>query len=103
MSYKKTVSEEAQSFLEKLGDDFDSDSGEHGGKSDKPNLSLWLDRTRRLFDHLDGVTKEWARADVESVRTSSRNVVSYGDPKEVAYNAYYQDVLAELKKRHKKK
>jgi len=103
MSYKKMVATEAQEFLDKLGGEFQDDAGDHGGKSETPNLSRWLDRTRRLFEHLDVVTKSWKRAEIETVRNASRNSVAYGDPKEAAYFAYYKDIVAEVKKRSKRR
>ncbi len=103
MSYKKMVATEAQEFLTQLGGGFQEASDEHGGKSDSPNLSLWLDRTRKLFDHIDVATKDWTRGEIDTVRNSSRNCVAYGDPKQAAYFAFYSDVILEVKKRAKKK
>lgn len=99
--YQKMVREEAQSFYEEAGPQFQEDAGEHGGRSEKPNLTLWLDRTRRLFDRLDVTCKNWGRAESTMVNQSSRNSVTFGDPKESAYFAFYKDVVAELKKLRK--
>ncbi|MGE3166474.1 MAG: hypothetical protein AB7O52_16360 [Planctomycetota bacterium] len=99
--YQKMVKQEAQSFYDEAMPQFQEDAGEHGGRSDKPNLTLWLDRTRRLFERLDGIAKGWGRAESAMVNQSSRNSVSFGDPKESAYFAFYKDVLAELKKLRK--
>lgn len=96
--YQKMVQEEAKTFFDSVKKDFAGDKEEFGGASDAPNLSQWLDRTRKLFDHLDGVSKEWGRADAEMIRQSSRNSVPYGNPKESAYFAFHADLLRELKK-----
>ena len=99
--YKKMVCEEAKSFFGDHFPTFESDAEEHGGKSTKPNLSKWLDRTRHLVERLDEVSKDWSRAEIESIKQSSRNSVSYGGSRESAYFAYYKDLLHELKKLQK--
>ena len=43
----------------------------------------------------------WSRSDIEMVKQNSRNAVTYGDPRESAYFAYYKDLLRELKKLQK--
>lgn len=100
--YKKRVAEEARTFHEKIREEFAADSGEHGGKSDRPNLSKWLDENRKLFTHLDETTKDWGKGEIEEVKAGTRNFLAYGDPKQNAYFAFHKDVLAELKKRAKK-
>lgn len=99
--YQKMVRDEAKTFYENVQSTYAEDDGEFGGKSEKQNLSKWLDRTRKLFEHLDQVSKSWSRVDAEMINSSSRNSVSYGNPKESAYFAYYKDILRELKKLRK--
>jgi hypothetical protein len=96
--YKKLVSEQAKTLNEAVSAEFEGDAEEHGGASDGANLAKWLDRTRRLFTQLDTVSKSWTRAEVEEINQSSRNSISYGDPKESAYFALYKDILREVKK-----
>ena len=101
--YQNMVREEAKQFYDDTIGKFEADSEEHGGKSDSPNLPKWLDRTRALFDRVDELSKNWTRADVEMVKSNSRNAVPYGDPKESAYFAFYKDLIHELKKLKKTK
>ena len=101
--YQKMVKGEAKSFLDEQNPAFESDSEEFGGKSDSPNFAKWLDRTKRLSDRVEGVSKEWSRAEIEMIKASSRNAVQYGDPREAAFTAFIQDVLHELKKLRKKR
>ena len=99
--YQKMVRNEAKTFYKSVQPTYADDDGEFGGKSEQPNLSKWLDRTRKLFEHLDSVSKSWGRADAEMINTESRNSVTYGNPKESAYFAFYKDILRELKKLRK--
>ena len=99
--YQKMVRQEGKDFFEKVNADFQKDKEEFGGQADSPNLPKWLDRTKKLFDHLDGIKKDWNRTDAELVNQNSRNSVPYGDPKESAYFAYYKDLLRELKRLQK--
>ncbi|MEM7168083.1 MAG: hypothetical protein AAF581_21715 [Planctomycetota bacterium] len=100
--YQKMVAEEAKSFLETVASDYDDDKGEFGGKSDAPNFPKWLDRTRKLLDRIDEVSKGWGRLEAQMVAQNSRNAVQFGSPKESAYFAYHKDVMQELKKLRKK-
>ena len=99
--YQKMVQEEAKTFFNSVKSEFADDKDEFGGASDGANLSKWLDRTRKLFEHLDVVSKEWGRADAEMIRQNSRNSVPYGNPKDSAYFAFHKDVLREIKKLRK--
>jgi hypothetical protein len=99
--YKKLIADQTKALLAAAGTEFDGDSGEHGGASAAPNFAKWLDRTRRLFTQIDGVSKGWSRAQVEEINQSSRNAITYGDPRESAYFALYKDVLHEVKKHRK--
>lgn len=101
--YKKLVAEESKCFFEGVKEEFAADAGEHGGKSDRPNLAKWLDENKKLFTYLDETTQKWGRAEVDQVKISSRNFVSYGDSKQNAYFALHKDMLAELKKLSKKR
>ena len=99
--YKKMIAEQTKALLASASGEFEKDKGEHGGASEAPNFGKWLDRTRVLFTQLDVVSKGWSRAEVEEVNQSSRNAVTYGDPRESAYFAFYKDVLHEVKKHRK--
>ncbi|MFQ5654848.1 MAG: hypothetical protein ACE5GW_08970 [Planctomycetota bacterium] len=99
--YQKMVHEEAQRFFEECYPIFEKDEKEFGGASDESNLPKWLDRTRKLFDRVDEISKGWSRSDAMMIQQNSRNSVSYGDPKESAYFAFYKDVVKEMKKLRK--
>ncbi len=100
--YKKLVRDTAKSFLEDNKQRFAEDKEEHGGAAEKPNLSLWIDRTRCLFEIVDGISKDWTRAEETMVTQSSRNAVTYGEPSKRAYYAFYEDILRDIKKLSKK-
>jgi hypothetical protein len=99
--YKKLVAEQSRELLAAAEAEYDKDKGEHGGASAEPNFAKWLDRTRKLFSQIDAIAKGWSRAQVEEINHSSRNAVTYGDPRESAYFALYKDVLHEVKKSRK--
>jgi len=99
--YKKRIAEQAKRLLESASGEFEKDAGDHGGASSTPNFAKWLDRTRKLYTQLDEAAKGWGRADIEEIVSSSRNAVTYGDPRQRAYFALYEDVLREVKKHRK--
>ena len=96
--YKKMVTEQAKALLETVTSEFDGDSEEHGGGTDSPNFAKWLDRTGKLNTHVETLSNDWGRADIEMINSNSRNSVSYGDPKGSARFALLKDVLHEVKK-----
>jgi hypothetical protein len=97
-SYHKTVKDEAKKAFDQCAEAFRSDAEEHGGASDRPNLSLWLDRTGLLAKHVEKVAKTWGKKDILWINENSRHNVSYGDPQDSAFGAFYKDILHELKK-----
>ncbi|MCI0652657.1 MAG: hypothetical protein L0Z55_12330 [Planctomycetes bacterium] len=99
--YQRLVRDEARRFLDQVKSQFEGDAGEHGGGSATPNLAKWLDRTRKLSDHVSSAAKAWDRVKIEMIRSSSRNAVAYGDPRDSAYGAFIKDLLLELKKLRK--
>ena len=100
--YHKTVKEEAKLFFKKNIEEFRNDSGEHGGRSDRPNLSLWLDANGLLAKHVEKTSKGWTKKDLLWINENSRHKVPYGDPQNSAFGAFYKDILFELKKLLKK-
>ena len=101
-TYQKSVKEEAKKVLEKVAPAFRADTEEHGGASDRPNISLWLDRTGLLAKHVEQLAKQWTKKDLLWVNENSRHRVTYGDPHDSAFGAFYKDILFELKKLMKK-
>ena len=101
--YRDTVTEEAKKVLDRIAATFEADEEEHGGKSARPNLALWLDRTGALAEHVGKIAKGWAKKDLLWVSENSRHRVSYGSPQDNAYGAFYKDILLELKKLMKKR
>lgn len=101
--YQKMVHEEAKTFLAKVSPDFDKDKEEFGGQADVPNFSKWLDRTRKLLERVDEISKDWGRLEAQMITQNSRNAVQFGSPKESAYFAYHKDLSQELKKLRKGK
>jgi hypothetical protein len=99
--YKKRIAEQAKLLLDSVAGEFEKDRGEHGGAAEMPNFGKWLDRTRKLYTQLDEAAKGWSRADIEEIVSSSRNAVTFGDPRQRAYFALYEDVLREVKKHRK--
>jgi hypothetical protein len=102
LDYKKRIQAEAKSFHDSIENEFSADSSAHGGKSESPNLTLWLDQNGKLLARVQAVAEKWTRGDVESIKAHSRHAVNYGDPRESARFAFYKDLLAELKKLRKK-
>ena len=96
--YHDTVREEAKEVFAACSEDFRNDTGEHGGASGKPNLSLWLDRTGVLAKHVEKASKTWGKKDLLWINENSRHNVDYGDPQDSAFGAFYKDILFELKK-----
>lgn len=99
--YKKLVSEQAKTLIAAVSSEYEADKGEHGGASDSPNFSLWLDTTGKLVTQIETLAAGWGRGDIEIIQTNSRNAVTFGDPKESARFALLKDVLHEVKKQRK--
>ncbi len=97
-SYHDMVREEAKKIFDSCVSKFQKDSAEHGGKSDRPNFSLWLNRTGVLAKHIEKLAKKWTRKDVLWINENSRHSINYGDPRDSAFGALYKDILSELKK-----
>ncbi|HAK97298.1 MAG TPA: hypothetical protein DCM87_20490 [Planctomycetes bacterium] len=100
--YHDLVLAEARTFHDQIAARFLADAGEHGGKSNRPNLACWLDGNGLLARHVDKKAQAWTKKDVLLVNESSRHRVPYGDPHDSAYGAFYKDILLELKKLLKK-
>ena len=96
--YQKKVRKEATSFFETNIAFFEKDEGDHGGKSSAPNLMKWIDETGKLKEYIDGLAKDWGRGEVEMIQSNSRNKVTYGDPRESAFFAFFKDLQHEIKK-----
>ena len=100
--YQQKIKEEAKKVYEKCADAFRTDKGEHGGASPSPNLSLWLDSNGILARHVEEIAKNWTKKDVLWVNENTRHRITYGDPQDNAFGAFYKDILSELKKLIKK-
>jgi hypothetical protein len=97
--YKELVKGEAMKFWEANRAAFQEDAGEHGGKSARPNLSRWIDRTTRLNKVVEEITAKWTHKDFLWVQHSTRNWNPHGgDPRSNAFGSFYLDVLHEVKK-----
>ncbi len=99
--YKKLVTEQAKALISTVSSEFEGDKGEHGGASETPNFSLWLDSTGKLIAQIETLAVKWGRGEIEEINSSSRNAVAFGDPKESARFALLKDVLHEVKKQRK--
>ncbi len=100
--YRKQVKEEADAFLKEINEPFSADGNENGGKSERPNLALWLDKNGLLAQYVEKKAEKWGKKDLLWINENSRNNTPYGDPRDSAYRAYYKDMLFELKKLMKK-
>lgn len=101
--YHDMVQKEAEAFLSARYDEYLADEGEHGGKSGKPNLSRWIDRTGHLADTVRKLSEKWTRRDWTWINESSRHKTPWGDPKSSAFAALYQDILREAKRIRKRR
>ena len=101
--YKDRVKSEAKKFWETHRAEFEQDTGEHGGKSERPNLSRWIDRTTKLNQVVEAIASKWTHKDFLWVQHSTRNwKPGGGDPRSNAFGSFYLDVLHEVKKLGKK-
>ncbi|HNR99389.1 MAG TPA: hypothetical protein PKX48_08595 [Planctomycetota bacterium] len=100
--YHDLVLAEARTFLDQVAAQFRADSGEHGGKSDRPNLARWLDANGLLAKHVEKKAQAWTKKEILLVNENSRHRTPYGDPRDSAYGAFYKDILLELKRLLKK-
>ena len=96
--YQEMVRDESKSFLKGNIEEFEEDSGDHGGKSAVPNLSRWIDTTGRLTKRLEEISARWGKKDILQINNESRNKTPWGDPKSSAFSALYKDILFEIKK-----
>lgn len=98
--YKKRVREEARTFYDAAIGEFEQDEGEHGGRSEQPNLARWIDRTGKLSERVREISSGWSHKDILWVRNNTRNRPKDGggDPKSAAFASFLQDVKHEIKK-----
>jgi hypothetical protein len=97
--YRELVKTEAKKFYDANRAAFEADTEEHGGKSPRPNLSKWIDRTTKLNQVVEGISAKWTHKDFLWVQNNTRNKPKGGgDPKSNAFGSFYLDVLHELKK-----
>ena len=100
--YHETIRDEAKKVLDGVAEEYAADKEEHGGVSERPNMSLWLDRTGHLAKHVEKIAKKWTKKDLLWVKENSRQKIGFGDLGDNAYGAFYKDILFELKKLMKK-
>ena len=96
--YHAMVKDEAKALFKQCSQDFLLDTADHGGKSERPNLSLWLEANGLLAKHVEKKAKTWTKKDLLWINENSRHKVPYGDPRDSAFGALYKDILFELKK-----
>ena len=98
--YQKLIKKEAKTFFDAAKPDFDADSEEHGGKSDRPNFAMWIDRTGRLTQRVEEIAADWTHKDHLWVKSNTRNKPKEGggDPASIAFVSFFQDVKHEVKK-----
>ena len=102
--YRELVKGESKKFFDANWSVFQADSGEHGGKSPRPNFSKWIDRTTKLNQVVNDVTSSWGHKEYLWVQNNTRNWGQKGgDPRSNAYGSFYLDVFHELKKLSKPK
>ncbi len=102
--YKKTIKADATDIFKQLHPQYLDDGDEFGGKSDAPNFSQWLDRTKKLNEIVEGTISKWGSKEYLWVKSGTRNPSpAGGDPRSAAYGSYYSDLLHELKKLSKKR
>jgi len=102
--YKDLIKKEAKKFFEVNRETFASDTGEHGGKSERPNFAKWLDRTASLNKVVEEIAKKWMHKDLLWVQNNTKNKSPQGggDLRSNAFGSFYLDLLHEVKKIHKK-
>ena len=101
--YTKLVRQEAKDFFEAQHPTFLEDAEEFGGKSDRPNLLQWIDRTAALAERVGEVAEQWGLKEYNWVQTNTRSKAKAGgDPSGNAYASFLQDVRHEIKKLAKK-
>lgn len=102
--YKDLVKSEAKKFYDANRAEFESDAEPHGGKSENPNFSKWLDRTGKLNKVVEASAAKWGHKDFLWVKVNTRNrdPKGGGDPRSIAFGSFYLDVLHEVKKLAKK-
>ncbi len=101
--YHDTVKSEAKKFFEANRPVFEADPEEHGGKSERPNFSKWIDRSAKLNRVVEEIAAKWTHKDLLWVQnnTRNRNPKGGGDPRSNAFGSFYLDLLHEIKKFHK--
>lgn len=100
--YKKLLKTQAREFYDASFPEFEKDTDEFGGESDRPNFSKWLDRTGKLSDVVEKIVSGWTLKDYHWVQSNTRNPNPYGDPRSNAFGSFYSDMLQEVKKLKKK-
>ncbi len=98
--YTKRIKEEAKTFYKSIRDAFAEDTDNFGGKSDKPNLAMWIDHKENLSRHVQEISAKWSHKDFLWVHsnTRNRNPKVGGDPRSNAFASFLQDVRHEIKK-----
>jgi len=98
--YQKLVKSEAKAFYDQAIREFEEDSSEFGGKSERPNLARWIDERGALTARVEEISSKWGHKDVLWVQQNTRNkpATPGGDPKGNAFASFLQDVRYEVKK-----
>lgn len=98
--YKQRVKEEAKAFYEQARKEFAEDAEDHGGRSEQPNLAMWIDQKGKLSARIEEICSKWTHKDFLWVQTNTRSrpPVGGGDPRSNAFASFLQDVRHEIKK-----
>ena len=98
--YQKLITSEAKAFYDSARAEFEEDSAEFGGESDKPNLQMWIDRKETLSGRVQDIAGKWTHKDVLWVQhnTKNRDERGGGDPRSSAFASFLKDVRREIKK-----
>lgn len=101
-NYKAWVKDEGRRFIAAVRGDFDADSGEHGGASDRPNLVRWAEERGRLVAHAQEIATRWSLGDVQFVNSNSPSREPQAVGKGQALDAFVRDLARVVKQASKR-
>lgn len=101
-NYKAWVKEQGRKFLDEVGEKFEADCGEHGGKSDDPDFTSWADAHDHFVRFAAAQAEAWSLSDVNFVNHHSPNRDQKAVSKDQAIDAFVRDltrVARQIRKR----
>ncbi len=101
-NYQKFMTDQARAFYEAQAGKFEKDKKAPGGASDKPDFVKWLDQTGSLVAHAQQVSADWDKRTILSVAGQTRHKSQFGGAQEKAVEGFFQDLMHEVKRLHKK-